>query len=194
MDTTRRTPLPLRFALVASLVAATMSGLVLGGPTASAAARPTAARAVAPLMADGVRLNGVEARLLDRINAARAARKLVRLRVAPGYTDVARRWSAKLAGSNVLRHNPAARAQLENSGGTGWRVLGENVGYGGDADSLFNAYWNSPPHRANILNPSYRYIGIGWVTRADGSGYNTQNFVTCYAAAYGPTRVAVRGA
>lgn len=190
MATTRRTPLTVRFAVAAGLVAAAMTGAVVTAPQAAALTRPNVAT---PLLADGVKLNGVEARLLARINSARAARKLVRLRVAAGYTDVARRWSAKQAKANVLSHNPAARSQLEKSGGTGWRVLGENVGFGGDADSLFDAYWNSPSHRANILNPAYRYVGIGWVTRADGSGYNTQNFVTCYSSAYGPVRVAVRG-
>jgi len=173
-----------------------MSGAVLAGCVATApaagAATPVVAK-TAPATVNGVRLNSVEARLLARINAARAARKLPILRVAPGYTDVARRWSAKLAKRNVLAHNPNARAQLEAAGGAGWRVLGENVGFGGDADSLFEAYWNSPPHRANILNPTYRYIGIGWVTMASGAGYNTQDFVSCYSPAYGPTRVAVRG-
>lgn len=184
MSTNRKPRAASRLALIAVAVTAMLAGVVAAAPAANAA----------PVVINGVRLNSVEARLLTRINAARAAKTLPRLRIAPGYTDVARRWSAKLAKRNVLGHNPDARAQLEAAGGTGWRVLGENVGFAGDADSLFEAYWNSPPHRANILNPAYRFIGIGWVPRADGTGYNTQNFLTCYSQRYGPSRVVMRGA
>jgi hypothetical protein len=47
---------------------------------------------------------------------------------------------------------------------------------------------NSPGHRANILDRSMRYLGMGWVERPDGSGYNTQVFVDSYTSAYGHTR------
>ncbi len=39
---------------------------------------------------------------------------------------------------------------------------GENIAAGSsDANSIFNMWMNSSGHRANILNSSYRYIGIG---------------------------------
>jgi hypothetical protein len=74
-----------------------------------------------------------------------------------------------------------------------WRTLGENVGTGYDADSLFNAYWNSPPHRANLLNPAFRFLGMGWVERPGGQGFNTQNFVSHYSTTYGRSRVPAFG-
>ena len=64
---------------------------------------------------------------------------------------------------------------LERAGG--W-ALGENLAWGtgvlATPASIMQAWMNSPGHRANILNPSYREIGIGIVTgnpaRADGAG------------------------
>jgi uncharacterized protein YkwD len=61
--------------------------------------------------------------------------------------------------------------------GRGWSI-GENLAWGTGAlsmpASVMQAWMNSPGHRANILNPSYREIGIGIVAgnpaRADGAG------------------------
>jgi uncharacterized protein YkwD len=57
-------------------------------------------------------------------------------------------------------------------------ALGENLAWGTGAlatpGSIMQAWMNSPGHRENILNPSYREIGIGIVSgnpaRADGAG------------------------
>jgi uncharacterized protein YkwD len=59
----------------------------------------------------------------------------------------------------------------------GW-ALGENLAWGTGAlatpGSIMQAWMNSPGHRDNILNPSYREIGIGIVTgnpaHSDGAG------------------------
>ena len=36
-----------------------------------------------------------------------------------------------------------------------------------DPDDIHAAYLASPSHRANVLNPSYRYTGIGIAERGD---------------------------
>jgi uncharacterized protein YkwD len=163
-----------------------LATLTFNAPAASAA---TAAQIKASTGA-GVQLNSVESRLVVRINAARKARNIAPLTVAAGFTDVARRWSAAQLKVNTLKHNPNYMAQMQASGGQGWRLIAENVGYcNSDPDRLFDAYMRSPHHKANILNPKFRFIGIGWVARADGLGYNTQNFGTHYSPTYGPTRV-----
>ena len=59
--------------------------------------------------------------------------------------------------------------------GIPYRYAGENIAYGyRTAQSVVNGWMNSSGHRANILNPNYRQIGVGYV--ADGS-YWTQMFV-----------------
>ncbi len=44
----------------------------------------------------------------------------------------------------------------------GWRRYGENVGSGtADAQTIFNAFLNSAPHKANI-HGDYTHIGVGY--------------------------------
>lgn len=137
---------------------------------------------------DGVRLNAVEARLVALMNQARTSRGIPRLVVVPGATDVARRWAAVQLARQTLMHNPDYKNQIAAAGSAGWRTMGENVGVSGDVDSLFQAYMDSPGHRANILNRAYRFLGIGWVEAANSRGYNTQSFVDAYSSSYGPSR------
>lgn len=146
------------------------------------------ANAAAFTSVHGVRLNSVEARLTVLINQARTSRGIPALTVTPGTTDLARAWSLHQASRNLMYHNPRLVAGVEGHGSRDWRAAAENVGRGWDPDSLFQAYMNSPAHRANILDRSLRYLGIGWVERPDGSGYNTQVFVDRYSTAYGRTR------
>jgi uncharacterized protein YkwD len=57
-----------------------------------------------------------------------------------------------------------------------WSVAGENVGVGMKVRTLFEAFMDSAPHRANILNRDFRRVGIG-VFRADGFIWMTLIFV-----------------
>lgn len=143
--------------------------------------------------ANGVRLNSVEARLAYLINQARTGHGVPALVVAPGTTDLARDWSMSQATRDTLQHNPSLQYGIEHHGSAAWGFAGENVGRGATADSLFQAYMNSPGHRANILDPHYRFLGIGWVERPDGVGYNTQVFVNAYSSTYGHSRVPALG-
>ena len=58
----------------------------------------------------------------------------------------------------------------------GW---GENIAYGyTSADAVMQGWLNSPGHRANIENPSYRAIGVGAAASSAGRLYWTQEFGT----------------
>jgi uncharacterized protein YkwD len=137
---------------------------------------------------NGVRLNAVEARLAALINQARTSRGIPALAIVPGTTDLARDWAMAQATRNVMSHNPALVNGVQTHGSKDWRALAENVGHGWDPDGLFAAYMGSAGHRANILDRGMRYLGIGWVERPDGSGYNTQVFVDQYSGTYGRSR------
>lgn len=171
-------------------VAAALAGAVALSAGAALVPAPAVAFSTAP---SGVRLNFVEARLSALINSARTSRGLRALVVAPGTTDLARDWALTQASRNVLGHNPNLVAGVQSHGSYDWHAVAENVGRGWDADGLFDAYMNSPGHRANILDPDMRYLGIGWVERPDGSGYNTQVFVDSYSTSYGRTRRPANG-
>jgi uncharacterized protein YkwD len=157
-----------------------------------AALAVTAGATIAPASAfttaNGVRLNAVEARLATLINQARTSRGIPALTVVPGTTDLAREWAMTQATRDTMFHNPNVVAGVQSHGSKDWHALAENVGHGWDADGLFAAYMNSAGHRANILDRAMHYLGMGWVERPDGSGYNTQVFVDQYTTSYGRVR------
>jgi uncharacterized protein YkwD len=169
---------------VVTALAAVLAGLVV-----VPAGRPAAAFE----SVSGVRVNAVEARLLRLINRARTSRGIPALRIVPGFTDVARRWSGRMATKRAMAHNPSLVSHVVAGGGADWRAVAENVGYGYDADTLFASYMRSAPHRANILGRAYRYVGIGWAERPGGLGFNTQVFVNTYSWSYGRSRVPAYG-
>ena len=175
------------------------------------AAAATCAAAAAPLLAavlpaaapaasatettvNAVLLNGYEAALAADINATRRQHGLPALVVTAGTSDVARRWAWRMASAQVLSHNPAIVRDIERSGSAAWGEVAENVGEApsDDPQMLFSAYMNSPPHRANILDPAARYLGVGVVER-DGTAWNTLDFTDAYSSTYGRTRVPAAG-
>ncbi|MDQ1723151.1 MAG: hypothetical protein QOG52_179 [Frankiaceae bacterium] len=152
-----------------------------------------AAPASATSYVAGVRLNAYEARLVQLVNQARADNGLRPVVVTAGATDVARRWAWQQAGSDRMSHNPAFASDLAAAGGRSWTWAAENVGFGNaaDPDQLFDLYMHSPLHRANILSPRAKYIGMGVVPHLVGSwlmAYNTMNFNDSYTTTYGPSR------
>jgi uncharacterized protein YkwD len=156
------------------------------------AATGTAEAAATSLNA--VRLNGYEATLVIDINRTRAAHGLRSLVVVAGASDVARRWSWHLAGAQALSHNPSLVSNLEHAGSSAWTMIAENVGTSSAANpgALFTAYMNSAPHRANILDPDARYVGVGVVQRGSAA-WNTLDFTNAYSSTYGLTRVPAGG-
>lgn len=50
--------------------------------------------------------------------------------------------------------------------------VGENIGYGySTIPAVVKAWMNSPAHKKNLLNPSWRYVGIGIVLDEIGKPY-----------------------
>lgn len=152
--------------------------VALGAVTAalSAAGVLAPAPATAFTTVHGVRLNAFEARITTLINQARTSRGLPALTVAPGTTDLARKWSMNQAARNTLYHNPSLVNGVVTHGSPTWRSVAENVGRGWGADSLFNAYMNSPGHRANILRGEFGRVGIGILDGGPRGLMITQNF------------------
>ena len=77
----------------------------------------------------------------------------------------AQAWSRQLAGDQKLSHS-----NLPDGNGYNWSRLGENVGYGYSLEQVQNAFMDSPPHRANILDAGFNRVGVA-VTRDDGGRY-----------------------
>jgi len=62
--------------------------------------------------------------------------------------------------------------------GIAFTSAGENIAEGQPTpEAVMSAWMNSPGHRANILNPTYRSIGIGVVQGPEGPVW-TQDFTS----------------
>lgn len=99
-----------------------------------------------------------ESSYLRILNQERTSNGLAPLHVNTTLTSVARSWTARMAASGALRHNPALTTEVPN-----WRSLGENVGTGASIRSLADAFWASTEHRSNILDPAFTQVGIAVV-------------------------------
>jgi uncharacterized protein YkwD len=112
---------------------------------------------------------GREARMVARINHAREVHGLPPLQTSPDLVRAARTHSGQMAGQRTLFHTPSF------SGICCWGAVGENIGMGYTVRSLHQAFMHSPPHRANILDPRMREVGVGFVS-AGGRLWVTEVF------------------
>lgn len=61
--------------------------------------------------------------------------------------------------------------------GITYRGAGENIAWGQKTpEAVMNAWMNSEGHRANILNPNFKKLGVGYRTNSQGTTYWTQLF------------------
>lgn len=107
---------------------------------------------------------------VTRLNAARSEAGLAPLAVASDLADVAQRHAVRMADAANLHHNPALTSEV-----TGWGKVGENVGRGPSVETVHDALWASPSHRANLLDPAFTQVGIAVESR-DGHLWVTQVF------------------
>jgi len=115
-----------------------------------------------------------EQRLLALVNAERAHRGLRPMRLSTCAEAYAERWSSYLARYEVFRHQSLA-PMLRSCRA---RQVGENIGNGSvSAEAMVQTWMASPMHRANILNPSFTYIGLGATRSSHGRWYAVQDFV-----------------
>src|SRR5947199_5998467 len=111
-----------------------------------------------------------EAQFFADLNAVRARNAVPPLATDGQLINVARGWSAQMAGAGGISHNPALGSQVSN-----WRTLGENVGTGSDVATIEAALEASPHHFENMVDPAFNYVGIG-VVEAGGAIWVTEDF------------------
>src|SRR4051794_19539647 len=150
------------------------------------ATAPAAAPPAVDVAVTSPAVSGFDAALVRDINNARASRGMRRLSLVAGATDVAHRWSCHLARYRTLTHNAGLAHDLSLAGLPALTSYGENIGWQADgygADHMFRRYMSSAAHRANILNRSYRYVGV-WTKHAGGRRWNTTDFAGAPAGSY----------
>jgi uncharacterized protein YkwD len=139
-------------------------------PTVKPKPKPCANATVLP---DGGNLEQVSAATLCLLNKERTKRHLTPLRRQHTLDSAATRFARRLVQERFFDHTaPDGTTMLERIKATGylkgslrrWSV-GENIAYGtgtlGTPKAIVKAWMRSPGHRANILDRSFREIGLG---------------------------------
>lgn len=120
-----------------------------------------------------------EQQLLDLANRARAHVGAPALRLDEGLTKAARAHANAMAQEQELSHQFAGEPSLPNRlAATSTLRLdhaGENVGLDLSAAEAHQHLMLSPPHRENLLDPSYNVAGFG-VIRSGERLYVVQDF------------------
>ncbi|QIP83880.1 CAP domain-containing protein [Streptomyces sp. Tu 2975] len=123
--------------------------------------------------------SGPEAQVLSLVNKERASAGCSPLTANAKLTQAADDYSDVMARSGVMSHTGPDGSTMTSrveAAGYVWSTLGENIARGqADAASVMNSWMNSPGHRANILNCSFKELGVG-VHFGDGGPWWTQNF------------------
>ncbi|SOD91218.1 CAP domain-containing protein [Streptomyces sp. Ag109_G2-15] len=136
-------------------------------PTPSSTPKPTATA------------SGVAARIVALVNAERGKVGCAALTLNATLTKVAQAHSQDMAAHQNMSHtgsDGSSPGDRITSAGYNWSTYGENVAYGYSTPEQVMAGWmSSPGHRANILNCSFKEIGVGL---AQPNSYWTQDFGT----------------
>lgn len=113
--------------------------------------------------ADARSLSASESSLLNTVNAARTSRGLAPLRVDFRLVRAARAHSADMMRRQYFAHGSVARRAL----GAGARgpLFGEDLAWGTGVSTqwVVDRWLASPAHRAVLLRPGFRRVGIGIV-------------------------------
>jgi uncharacterized protein YkwD len=156
--------------LAVALLIATATSVHIVPPAAAAPTAPTVTAAstrsaCATSRADVLRL----------VNKQRAARHLRTLVGNSPLNSSAQVHSSRMARTRTLTHDRWVEEIRAAGYKGGW--LGQNAAAGYSTSSaVMQAWMNSSGHRANILNGTYRQLGIGCVRDSRGTYWWTQNF------------------
>jgi hypothetical protein len=114
--------------------------------------------------------DGPEQILFESANHERAARNLAPLKWSASLAVAARQHAARMAEQNTLSHQLPGEPDMLNratQAGARFSSLAENVAEGPSAESLHRQWMNSPPHRANLLDPQLDSVGIAVARHGD---------------------------
>jgi uncharacterized protein YkwD len=123
------------------------------------------------------------------LNAERRRHGLRPLRLNERLARAARAHSQDMARNRYFDHNSQNGSSFVDrirrtgylNGARRWKVA-ENIAWGTDwlasPRAIMKAWMDSPGHRANILDGSYREIGIGVATRSGPKAIYTTDFGT----------------
>jgi uncharacterized protein YkwD len=177
-------------------VLASLTAAAIGfAPANHAANRPQAPKKTATIAKASVHLSALESQLLSQINLTRARHGLRALRLSAPLTAAADQHSQSMAQKGYFSHDSANGSSFFKRiasfytyrGYSKWSA-GENLLYSTpdiDPAGALRLWMNSPEHRANLLNRSWREIGLGAVHSSSAPGVYNGDEVTIVTADFG---------
>jgi len=122
---------------------------------------------------------GSEEAMVEAVNVERAKAGLKPLKVDDKIRKVARDYSIDMAKNGYFSHESlSGQSPFDRlrAGGVIFRTAGENIGLAPTYELAQIGFMNSPEHRANILDPNFRHIGIGIIDVGAYGRMITQDF------------------
>lgn len=154
-----------------TLIGFSLSIALLTG--ASVALLPPTASQAASL--ESIEAQNYKNQISTKTNNYRTGSGLAKLVGSKHLDKIAQNWANHMARTHDYRHNPNVAQEVWSN--ANWNIVGENIAYGyADGNAVSQGWWNSPSHKANILNSSFNRIGIGYAKHADGRKYYVQVF------------------
>lgn len=161
-----------------SVLAASLTGVPGSGTGAGTAHAAVATAATTkPLAAVYAQIQTQNAsKVVALVNKERAAAGLKPLVVHTNLTKMAKTKAIDMFKNNYFSHTSpkyGSPFDMMDASGITYRYAGENIGKGQrSAEEVVRDWMNSPGHKANILNPRYNLIGVGYY-----NGYWVQEFI-----------------
>lgn len=109
-------------------------------------------------------LTAEEQEVFNLVNKERTNAGLKALQVDSGLQKVAKEKARDLVNNNYFAHNSPTYGSpfdMMKKFGISYKTAGENLAGNSSGPKAVSAWMNSEGHRANILNSSYNYTGIG---------------------------------
>lgn len=125
-------------------------------------------------------ISQVEMEVVRLVNIERQKEGLAPFKVSAELSKVAKTKSEDMGKNNYFSHTSPTYGspfQMMKTFGIKYNTAGENIAKGYlSAQAVVSGWMNSSGHRANILNPSFKTIGVGTYTTGNGTIYWTQMF------------------
>lgn len=127
-------------------------------------------------------LGNFEQKVVDLVNAERAAAGLAPLKINIELSAVAELKAEDMRDNNYFSHTSptyGSAFDMMKQFGVSYASAGENLAKGHiTSQAVMEAWMTSAGHRANILNAEYTEIGVGYVKDSAGTTYWVQHFIS----------------
>ncbi|TGE33595.1 CAP domain-containing protein [Desulfosporosinus sp. Sb-LF] len=117
-----------------------------------------------PTPSTTVQLSADQQHMLDLINQERSKAGVSLLKIDSQLQKMAQVKSDEMVAKSYFSHtSPTYGSPFEmmKTFGISYTSAGENIAGNSSVDAAHAALMNSPDHKANLLNPSFSYVGIG---------------------------------